>query len=235
MINYAHRGASSRAPENTFSAFYLAVELGANGIETDIRQTRDGVLVLLHDQDLTRLAGLDRQVQTMTYADLAQIDLGSHKGLRYKNEKVVRLADFSRYFAGRPLELALEIKQAGLEEAVLDLLVDYQCRDQVTITSFNMDSLVLIRQLDEAVRLGFLTEAITDSILERLAAARIGQICPKAALLTKSAVQAARSQGFSIRAWGVKDEELMRHAVSCAVDGMTIDFPEQLANYLKGG
>ena len=233
MINYAHRGASARAPENTFSAFYLAVELGANGIETDIRRTKDGVLVLLHDQDLVRLAGLDKKVQAMSYAELARIDLGSHKGTRYQNERVVKLADFLRYFAGRPLELALEIKQEGIEAEVLDLVAAYNCASQVTITSFQGSILHKIRQLNKKIRLGFLTEQITSSLLKKLAEKQVNQICPRAAGLTRPDVQAARQLGFSIRAWGVKDEAIMRHAVSCGVDGMTIDFPDKLARYLK--
>ena len=56
MINYAHRGASEYAPENTFSAFYLGLEMGADGIETDVRMTRDGKLVLFHDGVLDRVA-----------------------------------------------------------------------------------------------------------------------------------------------------------------------------------
>ncbi|MBS1484153.1 MAG: glycerophosphodiester phosphodiesterase, partial [Clostridium sp.] len=58
FINYAHRGASAYAPENTLSAFYLGLEMGANGIETDIRRTKDGQLVLFHDATLEQAAGL---------------------------------------------------------------------------------------------------------------------------------------------------------------------------------
>ena len=58
MINYAHRGASAYAPENTMSAFDLGLRMNADGIETDIRRTKDGVLVLFHDDDLLRIAGI---------------------------------------------------------------------------------------------------------------------------------------------------------------------------------
>ena len=115
MINYAHRGASERAPENTFSAFYLGLELGANGIETDIQETADGILVLFHDHTLKRITGLEMPVQSLTYTELLRLDFGSHKGQRYQNEKIVTLEDFLRYFSGRPVHLALEIKQDGIE------------------------------------------------------------------------------------------------------------------------
>ena len=101
MINYAHRGASEYAPENTMASFYLALELGANGIETDVRETSDGVLVLFHDETMLRLTGEDLRICEMTYDQIYEKDLGSHKSSKYKNEKVVLLEDFLRYFCAK--------------------------------------------------------------------------------------------------------------------------------------
>ena len=78
MINYAHRGASEYAPENTMAAFCMGVEMGANGIETDVQRTRDGVLVLFHDATLMRTAGLDRRVCDMSWAELSAVKNGHY-------------------------------------------------------------------------------------------------------------------------------------------------------------
>ena len=63
FVNYAHRGASAYAPENTLASFYLGCQMGANGVETDVQRTKDGVLVLFHDNDLMRIAGSSARTQ----------------------------------------------------------------------------------------------------------------------------------------------------------------------------
>jgi len=70
FINFAHRGASSYAPENTMSAFYLGLRMGANGIETDIQRTGDGILVLFHDDTLDRVTGQSGKIADYTYEQL---------------------------------------------------------------------------------------------------------------------------------------------------------------------
>ena len=75
FINYAHRGASSYAPENTMSAFYLGLRRGANGIETDVQRTKDGVLVLFHDDTLKRVTGQEGSIQDYTYEELQGFDV----------------------------------------------------------------------------------------------------------------------------------------------------------------
>ena len=98
MINYAHRGASERAPENTMAAFFLGLEMGANGIETDVQRTRDGRLVLFHDNVLTRIVPEESgAIADYDYAELMKFDFGSHKHPRYQGERIVLLEDFLRY------------------------------------------------------------------------------------------------------------------------------------------
>ena len=70
MINYAHRGASEYAPENTLSSFYLGLMQGANGIETDVQRTKDGVLVLFHDNTLDRVSNVSGNLSEYTYEEL---------------------------------------------------------------------------------------------------------------------------------------------------------------------
>jgi glycerophosphoryl diester phosphodiesterase len=76
-INYAHRGASTYAPENTLAAFYLGLEMGADGIETDIQRTSDGILVLFHDDNMMRICGLPKSISDYTYQELIRIDFGA--------------------------------------------------------------------------------------------------------------------------------------------------------------
>lgn len=233
VINYAHRGASEYFPENTLRSFYAGLEMGANGIETDIQRTKDGVLVLHHDDTLKRLVGVDGRVCDFTYAELLAMDFGAFKGERFVGEKIVTLDEFLTHFGAMPLTLALEIKQSGVEADVLACIEKHGCRAKVIITSFKWESIAEVRRLDSEIRIGYLTGAITQETLDLLAEHRMQQICPKAANVTEEDMALARSRGFSVRFWGVGNEELMQRALALNGDGMTVNFPDVLARALK--
>lgn len=233
FINYAHRGASTYAPENTFAAFYLGCRMGANGIETDIQQTKDGVLVLFHDKNLLRIANRPEAICDLTYEELMQIDVGIHKGEEYAGERVPTLEEFLRHFSKKPLHFALEIKQSGIEADVLEMLSRYPMDERLIVTSFQWESLLEVRRLAPEIRTGYLTREMDDSILEQMLKAGIWQYCPKADLITEERAQMFRKAGFSLRAWGVANEELMNRMLAMGMDGMTVNFPDKLTEALK--
>lgn len=232
VINYAHRGASEYYPENTLRSFYAGLEMGANGIETDVQRTKDGVLVLHHDNTLKRIVGIDRPVSDFTYDELLAMDFGAFKGKKFAGEKIVTLDTFLTHFGAMPLTLALEIKQAGVEEDVLACIEKHGCRDKVIITSFMWEAIAEVRRLDAEIRIGYLTVEITPEILDRLAEHGMQQICPKVEPVTAESMNLARSRGFSVRFWGVGNEELMHKALSMNGDGMTVNFPDKLTEAL---
>lgn len=230
FINYAHRGASAYAPENTMSAFRLGVELGANGIETDLRKTRDGVPVLVHDANLLRLAGVDREVAELTLDELAGIKIKSPDGAL--SDRIPTLEEFLDFVKETPVVIALEIKADGLEEAVIGALAAHGLADRCVVTSFELEYIERVKALDPAQRVGLLTDDVNDGTVAALKRIGAFQICPKACLLTPELVRSLHEEGFSVRAWGVKDEETMKNAVRCGVDGMTVNFPDRLRELL---
>ncbi len=234
FINYAHRGASEYAPENTMAAFYLGLEMGADGIETDIQRTKDGVLVLFHDDDMRRIVGCDGAIRAYTYAELMALDFGKHKGKpQYAQEKIVRLEDFLRYFGGKDLALALEIKQAGVEADTVEMVRRFDLMDKVTFTSFQWESIARVRAIDTDAVIGYLVEGITPDTLDRLSAYRMQQICPRVGCFDDDALRLARDRGFSVRGWGVQNTALMREALRQKLDGITVNFPDLLAQALN--
>lgn len=118
MINYAHRGASEYAPENTFSAFYLGLEMGVDGIETDVRMTRDGKLVLFHDGVLDRVTDRSGAFHDVSYEQLKAMKI-TGKNPDAVPDCIVTLEDFLKYFAFRGLRLAIELKDENIEKEVL--------------------------------------------------------------------------------------------------------------------
>ena len=226
FINYAHRGASAYAPENTMTAFRLGIACGANGIETDIRRTRDGVPVLFHDAMLTRLTGIEKPVGALSYRELSALRIASPDGRLF--DTIPTLAAFLAFLQEQPAVGARELKEDGLEADVLHALHARGIADKCVITSFCFAHLEKIKALDPAQQTGLLTDTVDDGTVRALKRIGAEQICPKAALLTPELVRSLHGEGFNVRAWGVRDEALMQKALRCGVDGMTVNFPDKL-------
>lgn len=233
FINYAHRGASEYYPENTLRSFYAGLDMRADGIETDIQRTKDGVLVLHHDDSLLRVARAEGSVKDYTYAELLEMDFGVFKGPQFAGERIVTLDTFLTHFARRGLTLALEIKQLGVEADSLAAVNAHRCRDEVIFTSFKWESVAELRRLDSEIRLGFLTREFNSEILDRLQAHNIQQVCPRINIMNEENMQMAIDRGFSVRFWGIKTEEDMHRAIQLGGDGTTCNFPDKLAAALN--
>ena len=207
--------------------------MGANGIETDVQRTKDGVLVLFHDNELMRIAGRPEAIHDLTYAELLQIDFGLPTGERFKGERIPTLEEFLRHFGDKDLHFAIEIKEHGVEEETLHLIHQYCRQDHVIITTGIWDAITAVRALDPDMRVGYLCKYLSDSLVESAKQAGVFQLCPKASILTKEWNDRLRSEGFSVRAWGIDNEQVMRDMLDLKVDGMTINFPDVLVAALK--
>lgn len=233
FVNYAHRGASEYFPENTMRSFYAGLEMGADGIETDIQRTLDGVLVLYHDDTLRRIVMDDRNLCQCTYQELLKMDFGRWMGEAYAGERIVTLDTFLNHFGRRDIHLALELKQIGIEQDCLECVNKYECRENVTFTSFHWESLLALRKIDSVIDIGFLTDRITEEIIRQLKQADIGQICPRIDLVNESDMALARANGLFVRFWGVRNEQDMWRALALQGDGTTCNFPDKLAAVLR--
>jgi len=233
VVNYAHRGCSEFFPENTLFSFYMGLDTGADGIETDVQGTSDGVLVLFHDDDMSRIIGSPTRICDHTYAQLLQMDFGSYKGPRFKGERIVRLDEFLLHFGAKDLTFALEVKQIGVEKALLDMIGRYGVRDKVIITSFYWQSILSLRKLDDSIRLGYLTEKVDEAILKDLLDNHIQQICPRIDDFDELMFDRCTSLGLSIRYWGISDTPRMLKALKLGGDGMTMNNPGKLQRELN--
>ena len=228
FVNYAHRGASEYTPENTLLAFYTGVYMGANGIETDVQMTKDGVLVLFHDDTILRLTGAPGSVRDYTLEQLRQFTF-ENKGL---TDKIVVFEDFLQQFGWRDLTFAIEIKQAGIEDKTVDMIRKYGIQSKTIVTSFMLDSVRATKQYAPEQKVGFLTREINDEMLQQLKDMGAEQFCPEAPDVTAETVARWHAQGFEVRAWGVKDEVLMRQVYDSGAEGMTVNFPDKLTKYI---
>lgn len=228
FMNLGHRGAKTYAPENTMKSFNLALDMGVNGLETDVRQTKDGFLVLSCYDTTELCTGVNNIIRETNFADLYKLDFGD-------GEHIVLLEDFLKAFGNKDLFLAIEIKQENIHKETLEYVRKYVKNiDKVTITSFEFENLVDTRNYDKNISLGYLTDFCTDIELDMIDSINAKQICPKAENITKENVKYAHDKGFAVRAWGIVDENDMKHCLNCGVDGMTINFPDKLTEALKG-
>ena len=227
-----HRGACAYAPENAKSSFDKALSLGVDGLETDIRRTKDGILVLFHDDTLDNKSSLKGAIQDYTYEELIRADFGSWFSQEFSGEHILRLNEFLSIYGGR-VHLSLEIKATDIEEQLLDeIRRAHLVKDDYMITAFELTSLIQIRKLDQTVSLGYLVGDCKKDTVHTCLENRIDAICPRATSLNEHDVQYAHNNGLFVRAWGVADEELMKKAYNAGVDGMTIDFPDRLIVYI---
>lgn len=224
FVNYAHRGASEYAPENTMMAFYLGLYMGANGIETDVQLTKDNVPVLFHDDTLLRMTGESGSIQDYTYHQLRQMHV-TKNGLE---DKIVSLKDFLDHFAFRDIWLAIELKQPGTAKAVADAVREYGIAHKTVVTSFHFSELRELRSYAPELTTGYLTKNIDQETLSKMREVGIDELCPKADEVTSPKVEHWHMQGFNVRAWGVFNQDLMHNAFASGVDGMTVNFPDKL-------
>ncbi|MBR7146244.1 MAG: hypothetical protein IKD11_00810 [Oscillospiraceae bacterium] len=229
MINYAHRGASDYAPENTLSAFYLGLLQGANGIETDVQMTKDGHLVLFHDDELSRVTDGEGTIAEHTLCELKALKVYGKNGFF---DRIPTLREFLEKFSAYDISFALEVKVEGVEEGMLALAKEFGIMEKTTFTSFLFPCVAKIKELDKSARVGFLTRAVDDEPIEKLLSIGGEEFGPKAETATKELVARARAAGLGVRAWGVMDEELMKKMCALEVDGMTVNFPDKLTAYL---
>lgn len=234
FINYAHRGASAYAPENTMSAFKKAFEIGANGIELDLQKTKDDKIVIFHDEKIDKKSNGTGKISDYTYRELLKLDFGSWFSEEYKDEKIVLFEDFMKEVSNKNLMLAIELKEENIEKQTLEIIKKYYDTHKVYITSFIYNTLLKIRKLDNFIKIGWLIkEDINENNIKELININGNQICPPAKLVSKSGIKLARDNKLSVRLWGISNIEIMEKVYYLDTDGMTVNFPDKLKELIE--
>ena len=228
FVNYAHRGASEYMPENTLLSFYTGLSMSANGIETDVRKSKDGRLILFHDSTLDRVTNGKGKPEDYTLAELSELNV--EKNGFY--DKIVTLDEFLQKFAFRDITFAIELKGEGIEIETADLLRKYGMEKKTFVTSFNFDYIKKFKEYASEFRVGYLALEVSDELIEKLRLAGVDELCPKASQIDKELVFKWHRAGFNVRAWGVDSPETMKKTYDSGVNGMTVNFPDLLANYI---
>ncbi len=230
-MNIAHRGFSGKYPENTMLAFEKALEAGAEGIEFDVHLTRDGQLVIIHDELLDRTTDGAGLVADHTLEELRRLDASAgFKGV-YGVNRIPTLEEYFQLIQGREFFTNIELKTGviwypGIEEKVLEVIDRFDRRKDTVISSFNHFSVVRMKELAPDILCGFLEES---RIIGPAAyCVKHGIECwhPLLYDMTDDVVRELKSAGIRINAWTVNRREEMTAMLEKGVDGVITNFPD---------
>jgi glycerophosphoryl diester phosphodiesterase len=221
----AHRGHARAAPENTLSAVRKAIDSKADYAEVDVQRTADGVVVLLHDRDLKRVAGKPWRLDKLKYKKVRQLDVGSWFGQAFKRERVPTLAEVIDLSRGR-IKLNIELKFFGpdrrLARDVALLLAKKGFESDCIVTSFNYDALEEVKRLNRRVRTGLIVaHAIGD--VSRL---KVEVLSVRADGLSDQMLLTAHRSGQEVHVWTVNDAGEMGKFIKRGVDNIMTSDPD---------
>lgn len=201
MIIYSHRGESKYAPENTMSAFYLAYLLNCDGIECDIRKTKDNKLVVIHDKTINRTSNGSGNVSEYTLSELKKYNFGNKK---YSDEKIMTLDEFLKNFANKNIKLFLEVKEKNCETLIWNIISKYNLAN-ITIISFDYDILEKFRKISKALKLGWLVYDINEKNVKQALNIKIEIMICLSTFLSEADIKLIRKNELGIGAWGIKN------------------------------
>ncbi|MFS0690326.1 glycerophosphodiester phosphodiesterase family protein [Sporosarcina sp. 179-K 8C2 HS] len=230
MLSVAHRGASSFAPENTRSAFHKAVELRADYLECDVHLSKDGELVIMHDDKIDRTTNGNGYIKDYTLAELKALDAGGRFGDEFRGEPIMTLNELLEEFydqVGLLIELKNPQSYPGIEEKVVSLLMDYDDMSSIIIQSFDVNSMRKINSLLPEIEVAILIHP-SESILT---AKKLDELTSFASyinfnvsFLSKRMVDNIHERGSKVLVWSKKDKRLVAKAQKFGVDGIISDF-----------
>lgn len=247
----AHRGAAGLAPENTLAAFRMALELGADGTEMDLQLTRDGVVVVIHDDTVDRTTDGRGRIGDLTLAEVKRLDAGGKFGPTFRGERIPtlrELIDLVKASGKDRFRLNLEIKfaegregqPADLEEKVLAVLAETKFLDRVITQSFYHPSAAKMKRLAPGISAGLLVGQRRQPA-DPVAAVRdhgVDYYAPHHSLVTADLLRALHQAGIPVVTWTVNDPADMRRLIDMGLgslpgDGMISDYPDRLVNLRK--
>ena len=234
MLNIAHRGASGTFPENTLSAFRAAIDAGADMCELDVQLTRDGAVVVIHDDTVERTTDGVGEVVKLTLEELKRLDAGAKfKGGAIKGERIPTLDEVFDVTSGR-CGLNIELKAGGVENQVAQIMQARNAFGDSVVSSFDWGYLKKIQQLHFNIRVGLLAEEKPVDLMMNAVAMRAHSINPRWDMVTADLCKAAHERGLKLYTWTVDSDARMRALIECGVDGIMTNYPERLRT-VQGG
>ncbi|QSO49151.1 glycerophosphodiester phosphodiesterase [Alicyclobacillus mengziensis] len=243
---FAHRGASGEAPENTYAAFAMAVEMGADAIETDVHWTKDGVIVVAHDADVSRMTNGQGRIEELTYAELHELDFGyrftpdggESYPYRGKGLTIMRFRDLLQEFPDLPINVDLKPKVHPLLSQYIREVYESDGVERVMTASFHHDVLQRLRQQNTNLSTSASPREIASFLLRQRLGVGVSGKVPHQALqvppmmygirvVTEGFVRAAHRASAKVHVWTINVVEEMKQLLDMGVDGIMTNHPDR--------
>ena len=231
----AHRGASGAYPENTHAAFEASASMGAGWIETDIQCLADGELVIFHDAHLGRTAPGSAQVTSLSWPDMAELDVGSWKGNMFSSERPLRCEDLIAWQAealDRPgIVWEVKCEDDSVAVAAAAAAVPRRLRDagdhRCIVSSFSRDVLVALRPQLPSIPMALIAEALPADGVAFCQQYGLEGIHLDGHQLTQASTRTVLDAGLALRCYTINDMSEAERLVALGVSMIMTDFPER--------
>lgn len=250
---FAHQGGENLWPSNTLLAFQNSAELGADVLDTDMHMTRDGALVLMHDQTVDRTTDGAGAIRDLTLAEIKRLDAGYDFSLdggqtfpfRGQGLTVPTLEELFQAFPEK--RFGIEIKQtepAPTAKEFCRVIRQHNMEDQVLVSSFrqaNMDAFraecpeVATSATEDEVRVFYVLFrlGLTGLLTPNYASLQVPESSGGIFLLSPDFVRAAQARGLAVQPWTINETEDLQRILALGVDGINTDNPDRLLELLK--
>ncbi|MFX1376642.1 MAG: glycerophosphodiester phosphodiesterase [Promethearchaeota archaeon] len=217
----AHRGASNIAPENTLKAYKKAIELKADFIELDVHETKDGELVITHDENIHRITGKQGHIKDFSLKQLKSLDFG-------EGEKIPTLQEVIELIRGN-IYLNCEIKVENISQKVIELFKKYQIIDAVIVSSFLHNELLKFQKIEPNLKLASLEPTqyepkyswdVKKKMIQFCITNNLFAINPFYHLVNQQFVDFAHNNHVKVFPWTVDSKPLIRRLIKLGVDGI---------------
>lgn len=229
--NFAHRGFSGKYPENTMLAFEKALEVGVDGIELDVHLTKDGELVVIHDETVDRTTNGTGTVADMTLAELKALDASAAFVGVYGFNAIPTLREYFELVKDTEIVTNIELKTGinpypGIEEKTLKMIDEFGLREKVIISSFNHYSVLRFKALAPEIPCGFLEESWILDVADYAKKYNVECLHPIYAAVTEEYAKAAHEAGLLINTWTVNTKEDIEMMAARGVNAVIGNYPD---------
>ncbi|EGD52516.1 glycerophosphoryl diester phosphodiesterase [Thermoanaerobacter ethanolicus JW 200] len=236
----AHRGDSRNAPENTLASFKRALEMGADGIELDVQLTKDGQLVVIHDERVDRTTDGIGFVKDFTLKELKRLDAGIKFDKKFAGERIPTLYEVFELIGHKNFIINIEIKSGvvlypGIEEKLIKAIEDYDFEDRVVISSFNHYSLRDVKRMAPEFKIGLLYQCGLVEPWHMAIRMKAYSLHPFYFNIIPELVEGCKKNNIKLFPWTVDRKEDMEMMIKAGVDAIITDDPQTLINLLEKG
>lgn len=238
MTIFAHRGYCGLYPENTMLAFTKAYEAKSDGIELDVQLTKDGEVVIIHDEKVDRTTNNTGLVCEYSLKELQTLNAALHFSHITPFAPIPTFEEYCSWVKTTPLITNIELKTGiiyypGLEQKVVDILTKHKLEEKVIISSFNPLSLIETQRLDPTLPLALLVEA--------QGLKNAGSLCkhfgftyfhPSIKEITKEGIDECRAHDIDVNIWSANTKEDLNHCMNIGASGIFTNYPKEIRDFL---